>query len=395
MPYTKQAFYIPQMLLRITGEEAKDESVNSIRMEHSRMTRQWMNLHYYILAGGTACTLVLEIIMYFVLSEMGMIQTTAERYLIKYVTVPLVLNGGCIIISGLFLLFSHKENRKAYVLSLSIVMFCFCTYSVHKLFLPLMSIFVIPVVLTVIYENMKLTTLTTGIAILAELFASLFVKWDPTATDFLRDTEVQLDLFFSIQLLLIFYCICLVIIYYQRKKTRAAIETKLERYQLILDSYRDPMTALFNRKALRQVFDDLEMTDNDSQFCFAMLDIDNFKNVNDTMGHVMGDEALIELGRLLNLHLSNAIVFRMGGDEYSVLMENVSEILLREEMNRVRTGLAAFARKKLTCPLTVSMGVATYEKNMEISRLIKQADSALYEAKKEKDEIVFYNGEVL
>jgi diguanylate cyclase (GGDEF)-like protein len=120
-----------------------------------------------------------------------------------------------------------------------------------------------------------------------------------------------------------------------------------------------------------------------SSLCFALFDIDNFKQVNDVHGHPTGDDVLKEIARvLLGALRGSDLAVRWGGDELLVLLPAIPEAGARVFAERVRKRLAALDVKGLP-RVTVSGGVAELGKFEDVSVAIKRADARLYEAKGE------------
>ena len=162
-----------------------------------------------------------------------------------------------------------------------------------------------------------------------------------------------------------------------------------EKYQLRAE--RDDLTGLFNKGAIaKQVAHLLQTAGRDCAYAFLITDIDNFKGVNDTLGHLAGDRLLAEIAqRLKGLFRVEDLVARIGGDEFVVFFQiddrgieaRVEEICrrLRSEQSGVQT--------------SASIGIALYDKDGDTyQELFKKADIALYEAKKRgKERFVFYD----
>jgi diguanylate cyclase (GGDEF)-like protein len=118
-------------------------------------------------------------------------------------------------------------------------------------------------------------------------------------------------------------------------------------------------------------------------FSLAMLDIDNFKLINDTHGHVLGDRILAEMGRLLRKSArASDLAARYGGEEFVVMMPMTGGTQAQLAGERLRETVAGhtFPRRK---KLTVSVGLACYpEDGTNLEDLLRKADAALYEAKR-------------
>jgi len=161
------------------------------------------------------------------------------------------------------------------------------------------------------------------------------------------------------------------------------------RETLRLQSIRDPLTGLYNRRYMEEAFE-LELrraTRYDRHLGLIMMDLDNFKQFNDTYGHRAGDLLLKELGKYLLSHKrGDDIACRYGGEEFLLILpetslENTIERAeqLREEISRLTVDLRG---KHLG--FTISVGVAAYpEHGISMETLINAADEALYQAKRQ------------
>ncbi len=145
----------------------------------------------------------------------------------------------------------------------------------------------------------------------------------------------------------------------------------------------DALTGLYNRRhfyALAQA-ELNKMLRYGRPFSLLILDIDYFKMVNDTHGHLVGDQVLRELARMLEQTLREPdISCRYGGEEFVVLTPETDLARARHLAERLREHIAANEFDAGIC-ITVSVGVASYNPNETLSNLIKRADMALYRAK--------------
>lgn len=162
-----------------------------------------------------------------------------------------------------------------------------------------------------------------------------------------------------------------------------------EKERLLKRSITDELTKVFNYRGiiddLKQAIQDLDYQDNLS---ILMLDIDDFKQVNDTYGHIKGDEILKTIATVIQKNLRKTdSVGRYGGEEFLVVFRNTGRIQAIEISNRIRKEVeqAVSIDQK---PVTISGGVFEYP-GSSLYDFIHQADINLYEAKKRgKNKIV-------
>ncbi len=156
----------------------------------------------------------------------------------------------------------------------------------------------------------------------------------------------------------------------------------------------DFLTGLNNRRAL---FDHLGRIKDSKQISMITVDLDNFKKVNDSCGHKMGDRVLIETGIVLNECFSEDFIARLGGDEFLVVInrEVSADTLRNEAQSFIDLFIKRFSDKPELSIMTASVGISTGYKPSEgeinAEGLMYSSDSALYEAKKGgKSRLSFY-----
>jgi diguanylate cyclase (GGDEF)-like protein len=118
-------------------------------------------------------------------------------------------------------------------------------------------------------------------------------------------------------------------------------------------------------------------------FSVILIDIDNFKEANDLLGHNTGDYILVEFAETLENSLrSTDFLFRWGGEEFLVLLSHCDSKTAYQVAEKLRHTISKHAfRLKSDISITASFGVASYSENSNIEQLINHADSALYQSK--------------
>lgn len=157
----------------------------------------------------------------------------------------------------------------------------------------------------------------------------------------------------------------------------------------------DQLTGLYNKVTTERKIKEYFEENPDSQSLLFVLDIDNFKKINDTMGHAFGDEVLREIGQGLKQQFrASDIIGRAGGDEFIILLKHVTEerYIIREakKLENFFNGLQVGTYTKYS--VTSSIGCAIFGRDSNtFETLYKQADEALYKAKhRGKNQLAFY-----
>jgi diguanylate cyclase (GGDEF)-like protein len=166
--------------------------------------------------------------------------------------------------------------------------------------------------------------------------------------------------------------------------------------ELRLTSLIDPVTGIANRRQFEQVLDErLALAARyKTSLSLLMLDLDRFKELNDSRGHAAGDVALQHVARCIagTCRLTD-LPARIGGDEFAVVVTATAAGLAAELGERIRSTLATQARPPAieNCPLTVSIGIADIDTtgSEDRSALLAAADRALFQAKSQgRDRVV-------
>jgi diguanylate cyclase (GGDEF)-like protein/PAS domain S-box-containing protein len=162
--------------------------------------------------------------------------------------------------------------------------------------------------------------------------------------------------------------------------------------QVHQQTIRDELTGVFNRRFLdRKVRDEVRRAKRYKRpMSVLMLDLDKFKQVNDTLGHAQGDETLRELARVLRGQTRDVdVVCRYGGDEFTMLLPETEADAALRKAERLREKVAEFEFRNLSdagrpLKFTLSVGVAALGEDVpDEGELLKRADEALYRSKRD------------
>ena len=163
------------------------------------------------------------------------------------------------------------------------------------------------------------------------------------------------------------------------------LESKLEQMSELVRE--DQLTGSLNRRGLDDVFErELARSDRRaSPLCVAMLDLDDFKRLNDTHGHQAGDQALVHLVRVIKDTLRTMdVIARFGGEEFLILLPDTPLEDAKQTVTRLQRELTKriFMHNNERVLMTFSAGVALRAPKEDQAAIVERADKALYEAKK-------------
>lgn len=236
----------------------------------------------------------------------------------------------------------------------------------------MVQFFLLLIVLPLLYIEKPINSIL--VSVLASVFfiiASYIVKGNTTN--------------FEIDLL---NCVCclsigIVFIYYVRDMNLKNIQaTILIQHQAELDGLTGILNKAGTEKECQQYLKNYSATQS---YALFILDIDNFKKVNDTLGHIQGDELLRRMGAILKEIFSKTdIVGRVGGDEFMVLMKNAyNEESIKVKAEKILEELSLFQQEKFPEKIRCSIGIVFHSNQVTtFQEMYRQADQALYEAKR-------------
>ncbi|WP_442597125.1 sensor domain-containing diguanylate cyclase [Neobacillus sp. D3-1R] len=175
----------------------------------------------------------------------------------------------------------------------------------------------------------------------------------------------------------------------------ASLYSKIEEMAL-----KDGLTGLYNQRAFQNSFEKYFLKESHAQLSLILIDIDSFKHFNDTNGHLLGNQVLIQLADVIKHSLyQKEIAYRFGGEEFVIVLPNANledaSILAEQIRQNVESTSFPCGEKQPTGRLTISLGVASTREleSLTADHLFEAADRALYKAKETgKNKVVTYEG---
>lgn len=167
--------------------------------------------------------------------------------------------------------------------------------------------------------------------------------------------------------------------HHEMEREKASLALDLERLVIT-----DDLTGLFNRRYFyRKIEEEMVRAKRQNEkLTLILLDLDYFKEYNDTFGHLEGDRALKEVGKIILFSIREKVdsVCRYGGDEFAVILPGADIKHADAVAGRIRRSI----EEKKMGNIDISAGIVEYDCENSVERFIKTADDALYEAKKQE-----------
>jgi diguanylate cyclase len=173
----------------------------------------------------------------------------------------------------------------------------------------------------------------------------------------------------------------------RRRAERAEIEAARLRQELVAERHaaaHDPLTGLPNRRAFYQLGAALVADPARQPLVAVLLDLDDFKQINDRLGHAAGDEVLINVARRFAAYAGDNLVARLGGDEFAGLLTvaNIDDTWLNCAARELADALAApMLATGHSVTLTASVGLVPVDGHADLTEVLRHADAAMYRAK--------------
>jgi diguanylate cyclase (GGDEF)-like protein len=183
--------------------------------------------------------------------------------------------------------------------------------------------------------------------------------------------------------------LCALTVYTFLKFREAKLNNYLMSRLLLEQAYNDPLTQIPNRRSfMTHAGQRLLASPRERDHYLMMIDIDNFKKVNDTYGHDIGDEVLIRVAADIKAVMVAFDYARMGGEEFAIYLAGVR----REDVESLATQLCQSVREQPTQhPVTISIGITRVAEGDSLNQALIKADAALYESKHTgKDRFTFH-----
>lgn len=196
----------------------------------------------------------------------------------------------------------------------------------------------------------------------------------------MANDNMELDTLFSFVIAFIGIMVAVAIVIVQFERQAKQLSEMGEELTLAVNT--DPLTEIRNRRYLIEYLENQLSHDDKKKHCAVLIDLDLFKSVNDTYGHVFGDNVLKHFAYAVKTNIGeNDLIARFGGEEFMILFDTDNIETVMTVMKRISKSYSEFSEKEKGKEFTFSAGVAVYGSSNSITEIFTTADKLLYKAK--------------
>lgn len=229
----------------------------------------------------------------------------------------------------------------------------------------------------------------TGFLIILDAAIILWRKLNPNMTFMSMQGDSTVAAVIDFVIAGVSISVMLIMLLYRYEKQQRKLQKLTTDLQLMVNL--DPLTQLYNRRYLTEYLDE-KIKEQDVEFAVALLDIDDFKEINDHYGHLYGDKTLQEFANIMKREIKGqGISARFGGEEFMLVFDQTEKELMEEILSRIAQDFECYGRETKGCRLSFSAGVEIFHNEDRITKLFNAADEKLYHAKRlGKNKVIYY-----
>jgi diguanylate cyclase (GGDEF) domain len=351
--------------------------------EFEETYEKWRNMLFYTTLCIGIFVFAIEVLMYFILHRANSIMQPLPEYLFKYLMLPTALDGAVIFLGYIALKKSDRNMKYInYIPVIQMSIICMVVAYTHNYFSITQCVFCIPIFATTIFNNRAMTKNITMVNCLFLLIIFLSKKY--SAINYSLDIYVYSETVISFSFIITVYLVCNVLIKYQEEKNDILQKSYMHQLEMQEMLNKDQKTGLYGYTML---FNTLQKMTSDNEECIkefalAIIDVDDFKNINDTYGHAMGDQIIIMLAELMKKYCSdNHLPARFGGEEFAIILNEGEKSYYYDFIERLRKDFAKISSGIINDTVTISCGIAKWTPSLTAEELFNNADSAMYLSK--------------
>lgn len=313
---------------------------------------------------------------------------------IRYIIIPFVVA----FMSSVLVHIAVKSARlnstyKKYLIILLTTVIASSNTFVHDTIFVLLTLLIIPIFISTLFSDIKLTKFSFILSLSLLILSSLNMYFNVVEHSF---RKISTEVFVSLAVIAVSYIIAKLLILHNQDQITSLEIMHHDNMNLESKVKLDPLTGIFNKAVFNEFLTkSIEKTKmENTTLVLSIIDIDDFKNINDTYGHAIGDSILRKFSNILMLNQTENIhAFRIGGEEFAIIFNNSNTADALSVYNNINSSIKNDVSNFDVVKFSISGGIAKLdlENLTDFNSLFNAADKALYEAKRNgKNQLVVY-----
>lgn len=330
---------------------------------------------------------IIEVIIFLALYANDMILQSLPVYLFRFVALPTGCNVLILMCSKTILARTNPNKFNInYIPVVAMEMIALILSMTHYIFSVTLSSLCFPIFITVIFNDKKMTRRIMNFSLVLLFFAMLFRFLDPLAPA--NDIYLIPECAVAAMIIISTNILSNILIRFQSEKDKVIEEANKGRVVMQDRIDRDQKTGLYSATVLFDSLNTAIMEAEENKLCLCVIDIDDFKMVNDTYGHLAGDKVIMRLADIMSRYESAELLpTRFGGEEFAI----ICKLDIEESYECAETIRNLFFAQRygfLDKRVSISCGVSEWSVGMSSEMLFERADAAMYKAKQAGKNVV-------
>ncbi|MDF2541575.1 MAG: hypothetical protein K0S47_1293 [Herbinix sp.] len=326
---------------------------------------------------------LVEVFMFFLLGWIDLIEQPTLEYLLSFLIIPTIINI-FILYSGNVIMKHMRSDSKYinYIPILQLATICMTIACTHNIFSVTLSLFCFPLFATILFSDKRMTRII-GIVCFVYMIITFSVRrfsvYRPK-----NDKYFMADIIVTTAIFCATFILCNVLIRFVEEKTNMIHQGYLKQIEMKELLNRDQKTGLYGHTFFMNTLERMvELANNTLKtFAVAVIDIDDFKKVNDVYGHLKGDQIIITLSNLMKKYFNeDQFIARYGGEEFAIIFSTNELSHGIELLEKHRTEFEAQNYNFMKEKITISIGIALWQPGWTAEQIFEAADSAMYTSK--------------
>ncbi len=356
---------------------------------------KWQKFLLRLSWGGFFVVATFEIVVFLFFFHSDFLNRPVLEYLFLRLFLPSGLNLVSVSVCSFLINYSKIDIRwKNFFSVVAVFVLCSVVGIFHNYFRFLFVMFGLPIILCAVFADRKILLQLLLCSFISFCIAVYTMYHDFTGTNYV---EIWTTVICAFIFIIMVYFISMGIVRYQSDQIDFIYAASQKQIELIHELKIEPLTKLYNRTALDGAMRSFMRKFEEGKFVphMVLMDLDYFKKVNDTFGHVAGDEVLTKLAEIIKINMHGIRrAFRFGGEEFVLLFEADSTEEISAVVNNIRRDLSQVQWTfNPGQPMTLSAGIAKLLPGQSDKDWFNTADQVMYRAKENGRDRVIIAGQ--